>query len=134
MLTAPEMAMVLRPTIGIQLAPPAVGCAAYLSVTSGPPDLLSHAMLGYAILQALLLIRLLPWIRQPSFAASYWGVTFGVTAAATASIRMVERSDMGAISTLAPALFAVANVVLIAVSRGTIILIWRGTLLPAPAK
>jgi hypothetical protein len=47
---------------------------------------------------------------------------------------MVERGDMGAISTLAPALFAVANVVLIAVSLGTMTLIWRGTLLPAPAK
>jgi hypothetical protein len=38
----------------IQLAPPAVGCSAYLSITSGPPDLFAQALIGYALFQVLL--------------------------------------------------------------------------------
>jgi tellurite resistance protein len=41
------MALPLRPTLGIQLAPPTVGCAAYLSITSGPPVLFAQALMGY---------------------------------------------------------------------------------------
>jgi len=51
-------------------------------------------------MQALLL-RLLPWIMQQPFAASYWGFTFGITALATAPIRMVDHDAKGAIAHLA---------------------------------
>jgi len=50
----------LRPTLGIQLAPPTLGCSAYLSITSGPPDLIAQMLLGYGVFQALLLIRYFP--------------------------------------------------------------------------
>ncbi len=46
-----------RATLGIQLAPPVVGAMAYLSLTEGPPDLFVQALFGYALLQALLLLR-----------------------------------------------------------------------------
>jgi tellurite resistance protein TehA-like permease len=62
MLTGPELAAALRPTLGIQLAPAPVGAVAYLSVTHGPPDVFAHALLGYGLLQSLILLRLLPWI------------------------------------------------------------------------
>ena len=132
MLMAPEMAMPLRPSMGIQLAPPAVGCVAYLSVTTGIPDVLAHAMLGYAILQALLLARLLPWILRQPFTASYWGVTFGATALATAALRMVGRGDAGAVQTLAPALFVLANIVVGPIVVGSLYLLVRGKFFPAP--
>ncbi|KRB61245.1 tellurite resistance protein TehA [Rhizobium sp. Root708] len=123
----------LRPTLGIQLAPPAVGCVAYLSVTTGTPDILAHAMLGYAILQLLLMLRLLPWIRQQPFAASYWAFTFGVTALSTAASKMVTRSDpSGALHLLAPILFVAANVVVGLIAIGTVLLLVRGKLLPKP--
>ncbi len=92
---APEMSVPLRPTLGIQLAPPSVGAVAYVSVTKGAPDLVAHALIGYALLQVLLLARLAPWIRQPSFTASYWAVSFGMVALATAPIRMILRVTPG---------------------------------------
>lgn len=52
----------LRPTLGIQLAPPAVGCVAYLSLTSGPPDIFAQMLFGYGLMQAFILLRLLPWL------------------------------------------------------------------------
>jgi hypothetical protein len=47
----------LRPTLGIQLAPPTVGCSAYLSITWGPPDLFAQMPLGDDLFQGLLLLR-----------------------------------------------------------------------------
>jgi hypothetical protein len=46
-------------------------------------------------MQALLLLRLLPWIMQQPFAASYWAFIFGVTALATAPLRTVGDGDTG---------------------------------------
>lgn len=79
LLTASEMTPALRPTLGIMLAPPAVGCAAYLSITTGPPDLFATALLGYCLLQALLLIRIQPWVLKQPFAPSYWAATLGTS-------------------------------------------------------
>ena len=59
------------PTLGIQLAPPTVGAVAYLSLNGGAPDLAAHVLVGYGLMQALLLLCLLPWIMQQPFSASY---------------------------------------------------------------
>jgi tellurite resistance protein len=132
--TLPAMPLALRPTLGIQLAPPAVGAIAYGAINGGAPDLTAHVMMGYAILQALVLLRLLPWILQQPFTASYWAFTFGVTALATAPLRLVAHGDTGAMATIAPYLFFGANLVVGLIAIGTLRLIIQGRLLPqAPA-
>jgi len=134
LLMAPELAAPLRPTLGIQLAPPAVGSVAYLSVTTGTPDMLAHAMFGYAILQVLIIGRQLPWIMQQPFAGSYWAFTFGLTALSTTALRMTARGDTGAISELAPVIFVLVNIALAIIAVGTLWLLVRGKLLPAPVR
>lgn len=124
----PAMPAPLRPTLGIQLAPPVVGAVCYLSVTSGPPDVLAHALLGYGLLQALLLLRLLPWIREQPFTPAYWAFSFGVTALANAALIMVGRGDGGAVATLAPLLFLGSNIAIGLLSVGTLVLLVRGGL------
>lgn len=116
----------MRPTLGVQLAPAPVGAVAYLSVTQGPPDIIVHAMVGYAVLQALILLRLYPWIRQEPFAPSYWAFTFGATALASAPLRLIDRGDTGLITVLAPVLFVVANIVVGLIAIGTIHLLVTG--------
>lgn len=126
----------LRPTLGIQLAPPVVGCVAYLGITSGHPDLFAQILFGYGLLQALILLRLLPWLFQQPFTASYWAFTFGVAALALASLHFVERGITGGIADLAVLLFIGANVVIGNIALGTLWLLLRGKLLPpsVPAK
>src|SRR5712671_6578535 len=131
--TVASMPAPLRPTLGIQLAPPAVGGAAYLSVTTGAPDMLAYAMLGYGLLQALLLLRLLPWIRQQPFAPSYWAFTFGATALAVVPLDMMERGTTGAVASIAPYLFIAANIVVALVALATLRLLLQGRLLPKAA-
>jgi tellurite resistance protein len=123
----------IRPTLGIQLAPPAVGAVAYLAITTGTPDLFAHALIGYALLLTLILLRMLPWIGKQPFAASYWAFSFGATALATAPLRMIERGDVGPMAVLAPGLFVFANLVIAVLAIGTLYLLFVGQLLPASA-
>ncbi len=131
--TSPEMPAPLRPVLGIQLAPPTVGAAAYLSVTSGPPDVIIYGLIGYGLIQFLLLARLLPWIFAGGVTASMWGFSFGLTALATAMVRLVGRGDVGPVATLAPAVFALVSAALTAMVLRTIWLLLAGRLLPPPA-
>jgi len=129
--TAAPMDPPLRPTLGIQLAPPAVGAVCYLSVSGGKPDLFAHMLLGYALLQALLLARMYRWIAEQPFAPSYWAFTFGATALAGASIRMAKADPASAFAVLAPALFVLANLVVLGIALGTLKLLVTGKLVPA---
>ena len=122
----------LRPSIGIQLSPPVVGGAAYLSVTQGVPDLFAQILLGYGLYQALLLIRLLPWISVQPYATSYWAFSFGIAALPTMAMRMLERGTTGLLEWVAPVLFAAANVAFgILVVRTLSLLMLKGTFLPS---
>ncbi|MDC8012772.1 dicarboxylate transporter/tellurite-resistance protein TehA [Tahibacter soli] len=129
--TAPTLAPALRPTLGIQLAPPAVGCVCYLSVSGGHADLAAHMLIGYALLQALLLVRMSRWIAQQPFGAGYWAFTFGATALAGAAIRLSIAQPDGPMAILAPILFVLANVLVAGIAGATLRLLFAGRLLPA---
>jgi tellurite resistance protein len=131
--TQEPLPLALRPTLGIMLAAPAVGGVAYLGINrSGPPDLAAHLLFGYGLLQALFLLRLLPWIRQQPFAASYWAFSFGVAALPLGALRMLERGEDGPIAQLAAPLFIAANLVIALMALGTLRLLSQRRLLPAP--
>jgi tellurite resistance protein len=123
----------LRPTLGIQLAPPVVGGVSYLALSQGQPDLVAQALLGYGLFQALLLLRLLPWISRQPFAPSWWGFSFGVAALPTMAMRMAERGDTGPALWLAPALFVAANLIIGTLAWKTLGLLFSGKLLPVQA-
>jgi tellurite resistance protein len=133
LLTSPAIAPALRPTLGIQLAPPAVGAVACLNLHNGSPDLLVHAMVGYALLQALLLLRLWPWLRSAGATPAWWAFSFGAAALPTAAVKMVALGETGAVATLAPWLFVLGNVVIGCIIIMTCWLAICGRLLPASA-
>lgn len=130
LLTGDEMPQALRPTLGIQPAPPAVALLAYTTITTGPPDLVAHGLLGYALVQAFTVLRLMPWIRQP-FTPGYWAFTFGATAIASATMRFAARGDDRVFTLLALPLFVVANLVVVGLAIATVVALLRGRLLPA---
>lgn len=120
----------MRPMLGVQLAPPVVGGVTYLSLSSGTPDLFALALLGYGLYQALLLLRLLPWIRQQAFVPGYWAFSFGVAALPTMVLRMVERGATGPVEWAAPVLFVAANVIVAILVVKTVGLLVQGKLIP----
>jgi tellurite resistance protein len=131
--TAEAMPPPLRPTLGIQLAPPAVAAVAYLNVGGGHPDLFAHALIGYALLQGLILLRLWPWLKAAGATPAWWGFSFGAAALPTAAIKLLAQGDGGPVSLMAPALFVVGNLVIVIIGLITIRLAVRGRLLPAPS-
>ncbi|MEW9309860.1 dicarboxylate transporter/tellurite-resistance protein TehA [Labrys neptuniae] len=132
LLHGPALPERLRPTLGIQLAPPAVGAVAYLNVSGGHGDVFAMALIGYAILQGLILLRLLPWIMAQPFSPGYWGFSFGVAALPTAVIRLAAEGTSPPAQLLAPFLFAIANIVIGLLAVGSLYLLARGRLLPPP--
>ncbi|MDB5818112.1 MAG: C4-dicarboxylate transporter/malic acid transport protein [Rhizobacter sp.] len=129
--TQDAMPPALRPILGIQLAPPVVGGVTWLNINGGVADVFAFILLGYGLYQALLLMRLLPWIGAQGFAPSYWAFSFGVAALPTLAMLMVERGATGLVADLAPALFVAANVVFAMLVGQTLRLWLRGGLLPA---
>ncbi|AMM24152.1 dicarboxylate transporter/tellurite-resistance protein TehA [Variovorax sp. PAMC 28711] len=121
----------LRPVLGIQLAPAVVGGVTYLAVNGGKPDLFAQILLGYGLYQALLLLRLLPWIARQPFVPSYWAFSFGVAALPTLALRLLASGATGPVEWLAPALFAAANVIIGVLAFKTVALLLQGRLLPA---
>jgi tellurite resistance protein len=128
----PKMPPALRPTLGIQLAPAVVGAVTYLAITPGPPAILVHGMLGYGLFQALLLLRLTPWVREQPFGPSYWAFTFGATALAATPLIMIEHGDRGMVQVLAPVLFVAANLLVAVIAIGTVRLLVQGKLIAGP--
>ncbi|MGE5546830.1 MAG: dicarboxylate transporter/tellurite-resistance protein TehA [Solirubrobacterales bacterium] len=102
----------LRPTLGIQLAPPVVCCVAYLSVNSGTPDLFAQILFGYGLLQAGVMIRLIPWFFGRSFVPGHWAFSFGVVALPLSALKMLQYGITGPVAELALPLFAAANVII----------------------
>ncbi|REG49624.1 voltage-gated anion channel [Paraburkholderia sp. BL6669N2] len=123
----------LRPLLGVQFAPPVVAGVAYMSLTTGAPDIFAMFLLGYGLYQALLLFRLLPWIRKQAFVPCYWAFSFGVTALPTMAIRMLERGAAGPLESAVPVAFIVANLIIGVLVIKTVELVLRGSLLPPAA-
>lgn len=138
---AAPLAPALRPTLGVQLAPPVVGGVAWMAITgsgfhlagSGAASLVSWALLGYGIYQAVLLLRLLPWIRSQSFAPSYWAFSFGAAALPTLAILIAQRGAPHWAHELAFALFLASNAVFAVLIVKTLALLVKGRLLPMKA-
>jgi tellurite resistance protein len=132
LLNGPPLPPPLRPTLGIQLAPPAVGCGAYLSITQGAPDTVALLLFGYAVAQALLLLRLLRWIGEAGVTMGFWGFSFGVAAMGADAVRFVDRGAGGAWSWAAPAIFALSNVILLLLVLNSLRLLLVRRALPPP--
>jgi tellurite resistance protein len=127
----PPMPEAQRPVLGIQLAPAVVGGVTYLSLNGGAPDLFAQVLLGYGVFQALLLLRLLPWIARQPFAPSYWAFSFGVGALPTLAMRLLAAGATGPVEWLAPASFVAANFIVGLLVLKTLALMLQGRLLPA---
>lgn len=101
-----------RATIGIHLTPAAIASVAYLAITQGAPDLFAQMLFGYGLLQALVTLRIVPFLREQPFALGSWAYTFGLSALSLGATRFGLRGQSGAISLLALPLFGVANLVI----------------------
>ncbi len=102
----------LRGILGIQLAPPFVGCAAYLAVNGGEIDWLVKLLIGYGLLNFLFLVRLLPWILENGFGLSLWAFSFGLGSMTVVGVRLQAVNSNTGLDTLGLFLFWLGTVLI----------------------
>lgn len=98
-----------RATLGIHTTPAAIGCLACLSLVPDAASAWPRLLFGYALMQALVVLRLVPWLRATIFSPSAWAYTFGVSALAGSAIQFASRAPGSAVAQLALPVFVVAN-------------------------
>jgi tellurite resistance protein len=126
--TSAPLAHGVRPTLGIQLAPPAVASVAYLSITHNSVDMIFLALFGYAVLQLLMLARLIPWFMETGFSPAYWAFSFGATAFVLASMRAASLHAHPIFDVLALPLFVLLNLAIVSLFVATARLLLLGKL------
>ncbi|VVE65151.1 C4-dicarboxylate ABC transporter [Pandoraea captiosa] len=119
-----ELAPAVRPTLGIQLAPPVVGATAYLAVTGGRLDWPFCAMVGYGLLQLLFLLRLSRWFLVSGATPGFWAFSFGITALGLSCMRAATLAPDSLFASIALPVFIFVNVAI-----GSLILLTLGLLL-----
>jgi tellurite resistance protein len=118
----------IRPTLGIQLAPPVVGSVAYLSVTGGRVDGFLFCLFGYGLLQLFFLVRLSGWFLRGGFTQAFWAFSFGLTAMVLAAVRAAAAAPQSLFGELALPLFVVSNLFILALTVRTVALLIQGRL------
>jgi tellurite resistance protein len=85
----PALPSALIPTLAIEIAPPVVAGNTYFVLTGGRVDLFAYILAGYAVLMALVQLRLVPLYLKLAFTPGFWGFTFSYAAAAGFALRWI---------------------------------------------
>ncbi|GAA2325788.1 hypothetical protein [Dactylosporangium salmoneum] len=80
----------MRPTLAIEVAPPALAGLAYLAVTHGTVDAVAYALGGYTLLAVIVQLRLLGLYRKLSFSLGFWAFAFPYAAVATFTLHWID--------------------------------------------
>jgi tellurite resistance protein len=80
--TRPALPSTLVPTMAIELGIPAVAGSAYFTLAGQTVNFVACMLGGYAVLMALVQLRLIPVYRSLSFTPGAWSFTFAYAAAA----------------------------------------------------
>ncbi len=129
-LSAGELAPPLRPLLGLELAPAAVGLVAWQALDGPYPDVATRTLLGFALFVALVLLRLLGRFRDVQFGASFWAFTFPLAALSTATLQEGGVTPGSFAAGLALPIFIVVNGVVAVIAFRTVTAATRGALLP----
>jgi tellurite resistance protein len=87
---------------------------------------------GYAVLMALVQLRLLPIYRQLHFSPGFWAFTFSYAAAAGDALDWLRISAAPGRTALSIVLLALVTGLVLVIAARTARLALRGQLLPAP--
>ena len=120
----------LRPTIGVELAPPSVATLAAGTIWIGLPGEVLIVGLGVAAGPVLAVMARYKWWHSVPFSIGFWSFSFPLAALAGAVVEVVRRGGwppfIGGIA------LGVASIVIAGLALKTLGLLARGRLLPQP--
>jgi tellurite resistance protein len=88
--TQPMLPPALRSTLAVEIAPPVVGGSAWFQINGGRVDEVALLVAGYALLMAMVQLRLIPLFRTVPFGPAWWAFSFSYAATAGYGIRWLE--------------------------------------------
>jgi tellurite resistance protein len=128
--TQPMLPAALTPTLAIELAPPTVGGVAWFQINGNQPDMVAFVLAGYAILMALVQIRLISIYRKAPFGPGMWSFTFSYAAAVSVSIRWLAAETVDGRQALTWLLLALLTLGIATLAAATIVALRRRNFLP----
>jgi len=131
--TQPALLTPLLPTIAIELAPPVVAGSAWFLINDNRIDAVAYGAAGYALLMALVQLRLIPLYRTVPFGPGWWSFSFSYAAAIAYAIRWLAVEDVSGLHAWVAILLAVVTATVIALAIRTVLALRAGRFLPTPA-
>jgi len=129
--TRPALPAALVPTMAIELGIPAVAGSAYFAVSGRTVNFMACALGGYAVLMALVQVRLIPVYRRLSFTPGFWSFAFAYAAAATDALAWLAIKKPPGATGYVIALIALLTAFVAWIAFRTVVLAVRGQLFPA---
>ena len=129
--TRPALPSALVPTMAIELGVPAVAGSAYFAVAGRTVTLVACVLGGYAVLMALVQVRLIPIYRRLSFTPGAWSFTFAYAAAAADALGWLAIKKPPGATGYAIAVIALLTAFVSWIAFRTVLLAVRGQLFPA---
>jgi tellurite resistance protein len=127
----PALPSALGPTMAIELGVATVAGSAYFAVAGRTVSFLACALAGYAVLMAVVQVRLIPVYRRLSFTPGFWSFAFAYAAAAAdALVWLAITKPPGATGYAIPVITLLTAFVSWIAFR-TVVLAVRGDLFPA---
>jgi tellurite resistance protein len=120
----------LVPSLAIQLAPPVVGGLAYFAISGIKIDFIAAALGGYAVLIAVVQLRLLPVYARLSFSLGFWAFTFSFAAAATDALLWLTATRPAGTTAYAAIVLGLISLLVAAIAVRSVIAMARRQFFP----
>ena len=129
--TRPARPSALVPTMAIELGVPAVAGSAYFALAGRTVSFVACALGGYAVLMALVQVRLIPVYCRLPFTPGAWSFAFAYAAAAAYALAWLTIKKPPAATGYAIAVIALLTAFVAWIAFRTVTLAVRGQLFPA---
>jgi tellurite resistance protein len=127
----PPLPASLVPTIAIEAAPPAVAGIAWFTIAGGRVDFVARALGSYAILMALVQLRLIPvYVRLP-FSPGFWTFTFSYAAVATDALLWLNATRPPGSLAWAIVVVTLITLLIAGIAVRSVVALRRGQFFPA---
>jgi tellurite resistance protein len=122
----------LLPTMAIQMAPPVVAGAAWFGINGDRVDSLALGLAGYAVLMAIVQLRLVPLFRAVPFGPGWWAFAFSYAAVFTDALHWLAVTRVPHGPSWSYVVLAVVTVAVGALAVRTLVALRAGRFLPTP--
>jgi tellurite resistance protein len=127
----PQLPALLVPTMAIEVAPPALAGVAYFAIDHGSVDFVARALGCYAIVMALVQLRLVPVYARLRFSPGFWAFTFSYAIVATDALLWLKAARPPGATAYVIVVVALITALVVAIAARSIVALARGQFFPA---